>query len=424
MQQKIPTESSSPVFGITDTLVHIGMVLITDDTYPPDVRVDKEAYSLTCNGHRVTVLARRTSEDQSEEEKLGSNCFVYRIRIAKPSLFSEMLSRFTLIRYECTSVIEQFIKECKPEVLHVHDFDLVPTVLKAAKKTNLKVVADLHENMPAAFVSYRSALPIWRRFLASITKNYHLWRWHERRSLSQCERVIVVVPEAAERLYSYGIPEDRVIVVSNTEDGERFDANRELCDPGIMRRYRDEWMISYVGSVGPHRGLDTVMESLPTLRNRIPNLILTIIGAQPNKKKPIEVMAKALNVEDLVEIVDRQPYVKMKSYIFASRLCLVPHKDFEHTQTTVPHKLFQYMLCARPVLVSNCRPLARIVSETDAGYVFKTNDARSFAAKVLHAYTNPEEAEEKGKKGRIGALGPYSWVHDSKRLLSLYDGLL
>ena len=46
--------------------MHIGMVLITDDGFPPDVRVDKEAVSLVVRGHKVTVLARRTSENQAE----------------------------------------------------------------------------------------------------------------------------------------------------------------------------------------------------------------------------------------------------------------------------------------------------------------------------------------------------------------------
>ena len=55
-----------------------------------------------------------------------------------------------------------------------------------------------------------------------------------------------------------------------------------------------------------------------------------------------------------------------------------PHEDFEHTQTTVPHKLFQYMMGRKTVLVSDCAPLKRIIGDNEAGYVFKAGGSGFF----------------------------------------------
>jgi glycosyltransferase involved in cell wall biosynthesis len=113
----------------------------------------------------------------------------------------------------------------------------------------------------------------------------------------------------------------------------------------------------------------------------------------------------------------------VNSYVFASQVCLVPHNNFEHTQTTVPHKLFQYMICEKPVLVSDCRPLARIVRETDTGYIFKANDFNDFATKLIYIYNHPKEAQQKGRNGKKVALETYAWRHDANNLLMMYAEL-
>ena len=63
-------------------------------------------------------------------------------------------------------------------------------------------------------------------------------RFREAVSLCRCNRTIVVVPEAAERVYSYGVDRDRVVIVSNTEDETTFKASIDKCDPDILSKYK------------------------------------------------------------------------------------------------------------------------------------------------------------------------------------------
>ena len=104
----------------------------------------------------------------------------------------------------------------------------------------------------------------------------------------------------------------------------------------------------------------------------------------------------------------------------ASDVCLVPHNDFEHTQTTIPHKLFQYMICGKPVLVSDCKPLKRIVEKANSGKIFKANDSKHLASVIEEMYHNKESLIEYGKKGQRMALNEFSWKHDAKRLVDVY----
>jgi glycosyltransferase involved in cell wall biosynthesis len=404
--------------------MHIGMILYSKHTFPPDIRVEKEARALAEAGFKVTVLTDRVTAEEASLEQIKPNFWVKRTFFPEsPHLLGKMLSHLTLVRKEFLRVISDFIKNQSPDVLHVHDFNLVPTVLKLAHEYNLPVIADLHENMPAALVALRAEYPQPMKLINQVILNYHLWRWHESRTLPLCKRVVVVVPEAVPRLFQYKIPKSDIVVVSNTEDDHTFSVDEHAIDQYIINKYKYLWMAAYVGGIGPHRGVNTVLHALPHIKGKIPDFIFAVIGARRNDADRILKEARRLEVSQMVEVVSWQPFEKVSSYIQASKVCLVPHNNFEHTQTTVPHKLFQYMISKRAVLVSDCRPLARIVDDAQAGLVYRADDPRDLSEKLVFMASHSRKRHRMGLNGQRAALGKYAWRHDSRRLIRMYSDL-
>ena len=404
--------------------MHIGMVLASNRAFPPDIRVEKEALALSQAGHRVTILSQRIPGDSAEYEELsGRKVYVKRVMIKRNGTLDTIRSVVCLIESGWLEHLDAFIHQSSIDVFHVHDFKMVPTVLYVAKRLNVPVVADLHENIPAAFVARRSDFGVKERIKHTILRNYRYWRWQEARKLKQCKRVIVVVPEAAERLLRYGIEREKVIIVSNTEDETTFSYRVEDAERSILDRYKNYWMVSYIGGIGPHRGLDTLLAAVPMASGRIRNLKLAIVGARDQDSVWLKARIRKLRIEPFVDIIDWQPMQRARAYLVASRACLIPHNDFEHTQTTVPHKLFQAMICERPVLVSSVRPLKRIVEESNAGFVFRANDSADLAEKLVEMFTHPDQMVKLGKNGRTAALGKYAWRNDAGRLITMYQEL-
>ena len=81
------------------------------------------------------------------------------------------------------------------------------------------------------------------------------------------------------------------------------------------------------------------------------------------------------------------------------------------------------MICERPVLVSNCRPLKRIIGDNKAGYVFKAGNSDDFADKCIEMYNNQDDVMKKVIKGKRLTENEYSWSKDSKELLKLYNNI-
>lgn len=403
----------------------IGMLLKRH--FPPDIRVEKEARALTAAGLEIHLLAYSRGGSEPLQEKCDS-LHIHRIPrevrgLSRPAFLWNAL-RFSFGFYDgyWDRQIERLACQQAVDVLHVHDLPLVGTALAVGQRLGIPVVADLHENMPAALQIGRFSVHPLKRLALGIFRNEHLWRRYERRVLPHCARIIVVVPEAAQRLYRYGISEDKIVVVSNTEDETTFPLRQP--DPEIVQRYLGKWVAIYVGGVGWHRGLDTAIRATSLAAAEIPDLRLVIVGVRKQGERHfLDRLIRSSRAEPYVEVIDWQPFDEVNSFLTASAVCLVPHNDCEHTQTTVPHKLFQAMLAGKPVVVSDVRPLRRIVEESQAGLVFEAGNPASLAQALVRLYRNPELAEQLGRNGAQAASGPYAWHHDARRLVEMYRSL-
>lgn len=403
------------------------MVLLGRGGFPPDIRVEKECAALSAAGHDVFVLAFSTGKDDLPLElRRDIGCTI--VRIAKrPRRFggTNALYQALLPSHRLTRMVRDFAQSFDLDVLHAHDLHAVVPSLRAARETHVGrrfgVVADLHENMPAAVRAYRHGKSLLARSGSQLLSSYRWMRFREASLLRRCRRILVVVPEAAERFASYGIDPDVVRIVSNTEDESTFECGSD--SGGVPEGLpQGAWVASYVGGIGPHRGIDTSLRALAIALLDRPDIHLLIVGVQQAKDRiELEALAAQLGVSNSVTIVQWVAAEDVSGYLRASKICLVPHNDFEHTQTTVPHKLFQYMLCGKPVLVSDCRPLARIIAATGAGSIFAASDASSMAQCLIEMRDDPQGLLRMGESGKRAARGNYSWAHDQTRLVGLYS---
>jgi glycosyltransferase involved in cell wall biosynthesis len=379
--------------------MNIGMVL--GQPFPPDVRVEKEARILASAGHRVFLLAK-DRKHPSRKERL-EDITVFRV----PFGDSEAMHRLGDWRFRLTFVntamkkeIERFIKTCEIDVLHVHDLPLVKTALEAATSSGVPTVADLHENFAAGLQVWETGEGALHRLLFN---RYSRWHAHESKVLRQVQQIIVVVEAAKERLIEDGIPSDKVSVVTNAEPAE-FASSAEMFRD-VIDHYKPYFVISYMGSyLGSHRGLDRVVEAMPRIRAEIPEALLLIVGwGAPEYEKALREKVKTLGIEQSVEFVARQPSNRMASYLSVSDVSLVPHESNPHTETTIPHKLFQAMLMGVPVVVSSCRPLRGVVEKARCGIVFEAGSASSLAEAVVSIYKDKRSALVLGENGRNAA---------------------
>jgi glycosyltransferase involved in cell wall biosynthesis len=81
------------------------------------------------------------------------------------------------------------------------------------------------------------------------------------------------------------------------------------------------------------------------------------------------------------------------------------------------------MMLGKPVLVSDCPPLERVVNDSGGGLVFHYDDPSDFAEKVMMLRGDEELRRKVSRAGREAFLDRYNWERTSGELLRLYDRL-
>lgn len=389
-------------------------MVLADRDFPPDIRVEKEARSLLSAGHRVFLLCPRTGERAASETWNGIEIR----RIAPlPFLRRKLNSLIFILLFRDSQLkraLRRLIAHESIDGLHVHDLPMVGTALSAAKKKGLPVIADLHENYPALV---RLSFAYRKQRLAERLMWPQRWERAEKRWGRRASRLFIVVDEMKERLLAKGIPSEKIAVVENTVAVEEF-----LSFPlegERTREFEGQFVILYVGGFSPHRGLETAIKAMPTILREMPNARLLLVG--DGEVMPVlKTLAAEMGLNNAVLFTGWQPFERVPSYIAASTVCIVPHASTEQTEASGPHKLFQYLLMGKPVVVSSCRSLRRIIQETGGGVVFEAGDSDSFARAVLKL-KDAAMRTALGEAGRNAVLNKYNWQRTAEKMLDVYS---
>lgn len=391
--------------------------MILDNEFTGDLRVENEVSALAKAGYNVFVLAANHGNKPQEENYKGGK--IIRVDLSKfrkkktKALTNTMFDFYTPF---WSKKIVEFIKDYNIDVLHAHDLYMLGPTFKAKKSfaRNIVVVADLHENYPEGLKNYKFAQTFPGNILISIPK----WERTEVEWVNKSDHIITVIEEAVERYKNLGVDEHKLNVVANyVNEGEYL---KEEFNTEIVTKFKGSFVLTYIGGFDIHRGLESVIKAVPLVKDEIPNIKIVLVGDGSNMQG-LQKLTKDLGVENFVSFEGWQPSSLGASYLKGSDMALIPHLKTGHTDNTIPHKLFQYMLLEIPVVASNCNPLQRIVEKEKCGIIFKSNNHESLAKEILKVFHNTMELKAMGKRGKEAVQSTYNWDETAKNLIDLYE---
>lgn len=400
--------------------------MIVDGAYPNDIRVRKEAEALAENGKKVVVVCPRKKNDLQFE--IVNNVEVFRIgknfTTPKKGIYDivESVFNFNPLFY---FGLKKVFKKYDISYLHVHDLPLAGTGYLFKSKVNNKLYLDLHENYPEALKTWF----LWKKSSIIKLKNTLFmdpkkWSKKERKYCIKYDKIICVVEEMKEKLITnFGIEAKKMLVVSNHEQKDFvLNFNNKTTQNIICKK---DFSITYVGGFGPHRGLQTAIEAMPKIVATIPNAKLFLVGkGSKDVADKLQMLVVENKVEKCVNFVGYKPFSEVATIMQTTNVNIIPHLANDHTDNTIPHKLFQIMMSKSLLLVSSCKPLKRIVEKYDAGVVFKAGDATDFSLKVISIFQNKEAFKFKTENAYNAVMDKgENWETESEKLIQLYEEL-
>lgn len=382
------------------------------DEYPWDVRVEKIMNSLADKSIQGHIIARN-GEGLIRNEQLRKNLYVHRTPGFSNHRLNKLINFPAFFSPIWLKTVLSVILNTSADLLIVRDLPLSITGLVAAKWASIPVYMDMAENYPAMIMDtwrYRGPKPIDR-----IIRNPWALKVMERVVLPRFDGILVVSKYSADRVLKIGCYGERIWIVRNTPRLKALERNKHIHKADVLFGL-SSFVILYVGGLEETRGLQTVIKAMPLIVREIHNALLLIVGQGTSEAK-LQNLAQRLGMGKHVIFKGWVEHEMVPAIVNQADICIVPHFVTQHTETTIPNKIFDYMAQKKPVLVTHAKALKDIIRSCNCGMIYHHNDYYSLANQII-ALKDSRLRESLGKAGYESIKKFHNWSIDEKVLLT------
>ncbi len=168
--------------------------------------------------------------------------------------------------------------------------------------------------------------------------------------------------------------------------------------------------------------MDRGAEEAIRMMKYIDKSILYIIGGGDIYDE-LKCLVSDLNLKNKVIILNKMPYEQLMEYTKIADLGLSLDKGTNlNYEFSLPNKLFDYIQAEIPVLVSNRKEVAKIVTENNLGMVINNHDPKLLADFVKSILSNRQQ-NKIWKENLSYASNKYCWENEKIELKDLFMSL-
>ncbi|MFH1278523.1 MAG: glycosyltransferase family 4 protein [Candidatus Eisenbacteria bacterium] len=216
-------------------------------------------------------------------------------------------------------------------------------------------------------------------------------RWKERIGLRRADRVLVVSEPLREHVLALGVPGERIVLVRNGVDLDRFPA----APPPPAR---PEPLVIYAGRFEAWQGVESLLGV--AARAASGRFRLRVIGFG-DEDRALKDRFRGIGGEG-VDLIDRVPQERLSSMLAEADLLLLPREPGPAAEVALPTKFGEYLALGRPVILTRVGEPALLVEEGRCGIVTEPG-AESIASGIAR-FASLGAGERRAMEGRARAL--------------------
>lgn len=242
------------------------------------------------------------------------------------------------------------------------------------------------------------------------------WRVRRRYGFDRSARITANSRHTRERLLRLGVPEQRVATVHPGVDLAHFAPDLESGER--LRRAQGlvgAKLLLTVSRLAPNKGHLAVIELLPRLRERFPELVYLIVG-EGGMREALERRAVTLGVGAAVRlagrVADTRPYYNACDvFVMASSRHGGGAKAGEGFGITY----LEAGACGKPAVASSSGGGSEVVADAETGRVVDPEDPAQLERALAELLADPDRAHTLGQRARA-RVRRYDWDAGAERL--------
>lgn len=365
------------------------------------VHVEELTNALKKLGHEILFVA----PSAVEEEEFGGESTL--IRILKSKLpraiyeIAEFCYSFSVYRK-----LARAVKDFKPAVIYERYNLFLPAGIWIKKRFKIPLILEV--NAP---------LYMERKENSGIALNW-LARWTERYAWCNADSVIVVTEVLKRHIMQSGVNADKIEVIPNGVDIERFHALRDRENAKQMLNLQNKLVLGFVGFIREWHGLDRVVELIA--EDTRYDAFLLVVGDGPARES-VENTAKKLKVEDRLHMAGVVSREEMPSYLSAFDIALQP----DVVPYASPLKLLEYMAMGCAIVAPDSENIKEVLVHEQNALLFDRDTPEAFS-EAIKRLIEDEDLRAWIGQGALQTIEQrnMTWLHNAELTIDIASGLI
>jgi glycosyltransferase involved in cell wall biosynthesis len=231
-------------------------------------------------------------------------------------------------------------------------------------------------------------------------------------------RIVAVCQAIKDDLVRQGLPAAKIDVVYSGTDTDRFDPSR-ASGSAVRRELGLETATPLVTQIGVRepKGNDDLLRAFARVRAVRADARLLLVGARPEKRAPLEALARAVGLGDAVTIWGYRDDVP--EVLAAAQVSV----DASHEGLGITGTLRESLAMETPVVATRAMGNPELVGHEEHGLLVPPRDPEAIAAAILRLLADPAWARSLGRAGRARVVAGFSTRAKVERLERLYAGV-
>jgi glycosyltransferase involved in cell wall biosynthesis len=225
--------------------------------------------------------------------------------------------------------------------------------------------------------------------------------------LARCNRVVCLSYSLAKETIALGVQAEKVIVVPNGVDTEKFTPSYQAREPLIVA----------VGSLIERKGMRYAIQAMVQVSQHLPTYQLAIIGDGP-QYAALSQLAEALGIASRVKLIGIQPHDKIIEWLRRASLFVLPSLEEALGQV-----ILEALATGTPCVGTRVGGIPDVITP-DVGRLVPPADPTALADAIVAMLANPAHWQAMSENARHRAVNHFSSRRVAARLIEIYQEVI
>jgi PEP-CTERM/exosortase A-associated glycosyltransferase len=305
-------------------------------------------------------------------------------------------------------------RRVRPDIIHAHSpvLDAIPA-LRVGRELGIPVVYEVRAFWEDAAVDHGTT--------AEGSLRYRLTKRLETHALRQAAHVFTICEGLRQDIAGRGIPADKVTVIPNAVDIEKFEPSGM---PDAALKFQlgldGATVLGFIGSFYAYEGLDLLLAALPQLLAQRPDVRVLLVGGGP-QDAALKAQAAQLGVADKIVFTGRVPHAEVGRYYDLVDVLCYPRHSMRLTELVTPLKPLEAMAQGRLLVASDVGGHKELIRDGETGVLFKAGSADALAVAVGGLLAQRERWPQYRAHGRRFVEAERNWARSVARYRQPYE---